>query len=118
MGLFSRKDWNIIAVIFERPDLFQINGQRVKGSAADKAREGAKGHPRTIYWAVFDQKGAWLEGAPGPGAKNVVPETLKRLERELRFNRTVQDVLKSLETGTQDKVARQMPWVTAPRRPE
>ena len=57
MGLFSRKDWNVIAVIFERADLFTVSGQRVKGGSADKARDGAKAHPRTIYWAVFDQKG-------------------------------------------------------------
>lgn len=119
MGLFSRKDWNVVAVIFERPDLFQINGQRVKGGAAEKARDGAKGHPRTIYYAVFDQKGALVEGGSGRGSNNVTPETMKRLEREIRFNRTIQEVLKALETGAEEKMAKQMPWVpNAPKRPE
>ena len=119
MGLFSRKDWNVIAIIFERPDLFQVNGQRVKGSAADKARDGAKGHPRTIYWAVFDQKGAFVDGGPGRGSSNVMPETIKRLEREIRFHRAIQEVLKALETGAEEKLAKQMPWVpSVPKRPE
>ena len=119
MGLFSRKDWNVIAVIFERPDLFQINGQRVKGGAADKARDGAKGHPRTIYYAVFDQKGSFVEGGAGRGSSNVTPDTMKRLEREVRFNRTIQEVLKALETGAEEKMAKQMPWVAnVPKRPE
>ena len=111
MGLFNRKDWNLIAVIFERADLFQINGQRVKGSAADKATEGAKSHPRTILWAVFDQKGGYLSGGPGKGANNVTPETVKRLERELRYNRSVLDILKALETGETDKMAKPLPWM-------
>lgn len=115
MGLFSRKDWNIVAVIFERPDMFQVSGQRVKGGSADKAKEGAKAHPRTIFWAVFDQQGAYLSGGPGRGANNVQPETVKRLERELRYNRAVQEVLKLLETGAQDKVARPLPWVARAR---
>ncbi len=119
MGLFSRKDWNVVAVIFERPDLFQINGQRVKGGAAEKARDGAKGHPRTIYWAVFDQKGGFVDGGAGRGSNNVTPETIKRLEREIRFHRTVQEVLKALETGAEEKLAKQMPWAAnVPKRPE
>jgi hypothetical protein len=117
MGLFNRKDWNIIAVIFERADMFQINGQRVKGAAADKAQEGAKAHPRTILWAVFDQKGTYLSGGPGTGAKNVTPETVKRLDRELRYNRTVLDILKALETGESDRMARPLPWMARAKPP-
>ena len=111
MGLFNRKDWNIIAVIFERADMFQINGQRVKGAAADKAQEGAKAHPRTILWAVFDQKGTFLSSGPGKGANNVTPDTVRRLERELRYNRSVLDILKALETGEQEKMAKPLPWM-------
>ena len=118
MGLFSRKDWNIVAVIFERADLFQVNGQRVKGSSAEKARDGAKAHPRTIFWAVFDQQGSYLSGGAGKGANNVPLDTVRRLERELRYNRTVQEVLKALETGAQDKVAKPMPWVSRARPAE
>jgi hypothetical protein len=108
MGLFSRKDWNVIAVIFERHGVFQINGQRVKGNAADKARDGAKSHPRSVFWAVFDQKGAILESGPGAGVNNVATDVFKKLQRELPFNKTVQEVLKSLETGAESMLARSM----------
>ena len=87
-GFLSGKDWNVLAVIFERTDLFTVSGQRVKGGDAVKARDGAQGHARTIFWAVFDQKGKFLEGAPGQGAQHVPVETTKKLERDLRTNRT------------------------------
>jgi hypothetical protein len=115
VGLFSRKDWNVIAVIFERADLFTVSGQRVKGGSADKARDGAKAHPRTIYWAVFDQKGSFLEGGPGGSAKSVPLESLKRLERELPLNKTVQEVMKALETGSSDRLAKPMAWAGYPK---
>ena len=101
MGLFSRKDWNVIAVIFERHGLFQINGQRAKGGAADKARDGAKSHPRSVFWAV-------VESGPGPGVNNVPTDVFKKLQRELPFNKTVQEVLKTLETGAEKMLARPM----------
>lgn len=110
MGWFSGKDWNVVAIIFERTDLFQVNGQRAKGGDAVKARDGAKGHPRTIYCAVFDQKGAFLEGAPGAGAKSVGPDVLAKLQRELPMTRTVQEVLKTLESGSSEKVAKSLVW--------
>jgi hypothetical protein len=116
MGLFSRKDWNLVAIIFERHDLYQVSGQRVKGSAADKAREGAKGHARVIYWAAFDQKGSLVEGAPGLGSRNVAPDVLKRFDREIRTNRTVLDVLKALETGETDKLAKPLAWTGYPKK--
>src|SRR4029078_3010118 len=62
MGFFSTKDWNVIAIIFEKHDLFRVNGNRGKGKDADAIRDGAKKHPRTMYWVVFDQKGGFLEG--------------------------------------------------------
>jgi hypothetical protein len=118
MGLFSRKDWNIIAVIFQRQDLYQISGQRAKGGAADKARDGAKTHPRTIYWAVFDQKGSFVEGAAGAaGQRDIHPDVLKKLERELPITKTVQEVLKSLETGEADKLAKPLAWHGYPKKP-
>ncbi len=116
MGLFNRKDWNVLAVIFERQDLYQVSGQRAKGKDADKARDGAKGHPRTIYWAVFDQKGSLVEGAPGPGANNIPVEALKRMDREIRTNRSVLDILKSLETGAAEKVAKPLAWTGYPKK--
>ncbi len=65
MGLFSRKDWNVLAVIFERADLYTVAGQRAKGGDADKARDGVKGHKRAVFWAVFDQSGHFSRGGRG-----------------------------------------------------
>lgn len=115
MGLFGSKDWNVIAVIFERKDLYRVNGNRSKGSAATKARDGAKTHNRTIYWAVFDQKRAFLEGQPGPGANMVSPEIINRLKRELPTNGTVQAVLKILESGELQMAAKSLIWSGYPK---
>ncbi len=117
MGLFSRKDWNLVAVIFQRSDLYTVSGQRVKGGDAPKARDTAKLHSRTIYWAVFDQKGSYLEGGPGPaGQKEVPAEVTKKLAADLRTNRTVQEILKALETSQTDKLAKPLVWTGYPRK--
>ncbi|QDT53549.1 hypothetical protein Pan44_15710 [Caulifigura coniformis] len=116
MGWFSRKDWNVLAVIFERSDLYTVAGQRAKGGDADKARDGAKLHKRAVFWAVFDQKRSFVEGGPGQGAINVPPEVVKKLERELPMNRTVQDVLKALEAGTENKCAKSLQWMGYPKK--
>lgn len=110
MGLFSKKDWNVVAIIFERHDLFRINGNRAQGKHADAVRDGAKKHQRTIYWAVFDQKRAFIEGAPGPGSQSINASVLKTLIRELPKLTTVQDVLKTLETGEQEMVSHALVW--------
>ncbi|MCA9026972.1 MAG: hypothetical protein KDA86_17325 [Planctomycetaceae bacterium] len=116
MGLFNRKDWNVLAVIYQRQDLYQVSGQRVKGKEADKARDGAKGHSRTIYWAAFDQKGSLVEGGPGLGADHVPAEIVKRMDREIRTNRTVLDILKALETKETDKLAKPLQWTGYPKK--
>jgi len=110
MGLFSRKDWNVIAIIFERKGLFQINGNRGKGAAAEKIRDGAKRHDRTVFWATFDQKRAFLEGEPGPGARLVDADTLAKLMRDLMKLDAVRDVLTTLEKGEIEKLAKPMSW--------
>ncbi len=115
MGLFSSKDWNVIAVIFERRDLFRVNGNRSKGGAATKARDGAKTHSRTIFWAVFDQKRSFVEGEAGPGASMVPPETVQRLKRELPTNITVQSILKILESGELQMAAKPLAWTGYPK---
>lgn len=115
MGLFGSKDWNVIAVIFERRDLYRVNGNRSKGSAATKARDGAKTHARTIFWAVFDQKRAFVEGEPGPGASMVPPDVLARLKRELPTNITVQSILKVLESGELAMAAKPLAWTGYPK---
>ena len=110
MGLFNRKDWNVIAIIFQRKDLFQVNGNRGKGAQAEKIRDGAKQHDRTIFWAVFDQKGSFVEGEPGPGSTSIPSETLNRLVRELQRLETVREVLAELEAGKTDKVGKHLQW--------
>lgn len=115
-GLFGGNDWNVIAIIFERPDLFQISGQRAKGGAATKARDGAKGHSRTIMWAAFDQQGSLKESGQGPGAINVPKKTLDLLDRELRFNKSILDVLKALETKQAEKIAKPLVWAGYPKK--
>ena len=115
MSWFSRKDWNVLAIIYERRDLYQVSGQRAKGKDAEKARDGAKGHTRTIYWAVFDQKGSFVEGGPGSGSNNVSGDALKRMDREIRTNRTVLDILKSLETCEAERLAKPLAWTGYPR---
>ncbi len=110
MGLFSKKDWNVVAIIFERHDLFRINGNRAQGKQADVVRDGAKKHQRTIYWAVFDQKRAFVEGAPGPGSKSIESSVLKTLIRDLPKLTTVQEVLKTLEDGKQEMVSHALAW--------
>lgn len=97
MGLFGGKDWNVIAIIFERREMYRVNGQRGKGSDATKCRDGAKNHERTIFWAVYDQKRAFIEGGPGIGQKLVPPDVVVRLKKELSTNATVTNILGMLE---------------------
>lgn len=114
-GLFGSKDWNVIAVIFERRDLYRVNGNRSKGNAAVKARDGAKEHARTLFWAVFDQKGAFLEGDFGPGQKMVAQPILQRLKRELPSNPTVRSILRVLEKKELEMAAKPLVWNGYPK---
>lgn len=106
MGWFGGKDWNVIAIIFERRDMYRVNGQRGKGGDAAKCRDGAKNHERTIYWAVFDQKRAFVEGGPGKGETMVHPDIVARLKRELSMNATVTSVLGILERREEPKTSK------------
>ncbi len=118
MGLFGLKDWNIVAIIFERPDLYRVNGNRGKGSEAATIRDNVKKHPRTIFWSVFDQKGAFLEGGPGTGAQSIAATTLQRLVREVASNPTVREILSALEKGKDDKLSKPLVWNGYPARGE
>jgi len=110
MGWFGSKDWNVVAVIFERADLYRVNGNRGRGGDAVTIRDAAKKHPRTIFWGVFDQKGEFLEGGPASGSQSISTETLQRLVREVAANPSVREVLATLETGKEDKVSRPLVW--------
>jgi len=114
MGLFSRKDWNVIAVIFQKKDVYLVNGNRAKGSKATSTLDGAKAHDRTIYWAVFDQKRSLIESEIGP-ARNLVPAgAIKQLIKVLHTNPTIQQVLSELESGGDKQVAKAMEWDSYP----
>jgi hypothetical protein len=110
MGLFGSKDWNVVAIIFERPDMYRVNGNRGKGGEATTIRENVKKHPRTIFWGVFDQKGAFLEGAPAAGAHSIPPTTLQQLVREMAKLTTVREVLAALEKGTEKSLSKTLVW--------
>lgn len=110
MGLFGSKDWNIVAIIFEKADLYRVNGNRGKGGSATTIRDNVKGHPRTIFWAVFDQKGGFLEGQPGSGQTSIPPKCLSQLIREVHTNQTVRQVLAILEKGEVDKISKPLVW--------
>lgn len=111
MGLFgSKKDWNVIAIMFETKASYRVNGNRGKGSEAAAIRDGAAKHQRTLFWAVFDQNRAFLEGGPGPGRELIPHDTLEHIERKLLQLKTVQTILSMLEKGTLTKAAKMLEW--------
>jgi hypothetical protein len=116
MGLFgSTKDWNVIAILFEKKGHFQVNGNRAKGPQAEKVRDFARRHARSVFWAVFDQKRAFVEGGEGAGKDFVTLEVFQYIERNLAKTKGVQQVLALLEKGKTDKAA--TGWeITAPTR--
>jgi hypothetical protein len=109
VGLLG-KDWSVIAVTFERADLFRVNGNRTKGQDANKIRDNAKRHARTIYWAVYDHKGKLLEGAPGPYAELIPASTMEKLVDDLPTNETLLHVLELLRQRGTDKAAKMLEW--------
>lgn len=120
MGWFGLggKDWNVIAIIFEKADLYRVAGQRGKGSLATTVRDNVKTHGRTIHFAVYDQSRAMLESGPGGGERCVPQQAVQRLTRELHTNATVQQVLAILETGKEDKVSKPLVWNGYPNMQE
>ena len=109
MGLFGGKDWNVIAIIFEKADMYRVNGNRAKGGEATTVRDNVKKHARTLFWATFDQKGKYLEGGMGPGVNSVSTTILNRLVREVPANPSVREILALLEKG-EPKVSKPLVW--------
>lgn len=107
MALFS-KDWNVLTLTFERADLLRVNGNRTKGLDANKIRENARRHARTVYWAVFNQKGNVIEAEAGPGIERVPKSAAERLEKDWLKHECVKAVLELLQKGEQ-KAARVYP---------
>lgn len=118
MGWFGSKDWNVVAIIFERPDLYRVNGNRGRGGDATTIRDAVKQHPRTIFWGVFDQKGGFLEGGPAAGANSIASTVLQKLIREVAANPSVREVLAALEGGKEDKVSKPLVWTGYPAKGE
>jgi len=106
MAFLLGKDWNVLTITFERADLFRINGNRTKGRDATKIRDNAKRHARTIYWAVFNQKGKLIESGPGAYSSNIPAAALERISREVLTNESVKGVLDQLQKGESDKAAK------------
>jgi hypothetical protein len=104
------KDWNVIAVTFERADLYRVNGNRTKGQDANKIRENVKRHARTIFWAVYDQKGKMLDSSPGPYAALLPATTMEKLVKDLPTNETLLHVLELLAKGGNEKAAKVLEW--------
>lgn len=107
MALFG-KDWNVVTLTFERADLLRINGNRTKGLDANKIRDNAKRHARTVFWAVFDQKGKVLDSAAGSGVELVAKASVERLEKGWTSHAAVKEVIELLRGGEM-KAARVYP---------
>jgi hypothetical protein len=106
MGLFGGgKDWNVIGVLFEKKGHLQINGNRAKGPNAEKVRDAVKRHSRSVFWAIFDQKRAFVEGGAGAGKEFVSLEAYQYIERNLAKAKPVAQILTMLEQGKTDKAA-------------
>ncbi|OYV81246.1 MAG: hypothetical protein B7Z73_18300 [Planctomycetia bacterium 21-64-5] len=107
MALFG-KDWNVLTLTFERADLLRVNGNRTKGLDANKIRDNARRHARTVYWAVFNQKGNVVQAEAGPGIELVPKPAAERLEKEWLKHECVKAVLELLKKG-EAKAARVYP---------
>ncbi|HEV7225132.1 MAG TPA: hypothetical protein VGN42_20670 [Pirellulales bacterium] len=126
MSFLLGKDWNVLTITFERADLYRINGNRTKGRDANKIRDNAKRHARTIYWGIFNQKGKLLDGGPGAYGTMIPAAALERLGREWTTNAAIVEVLEQLQRGESDKAAKIFSWgdkaetpppTTAPPKP-
>jgi len=112
----SGKDWNVIGIMFERPDSYSVNANRAKGKMAESVKTRTKIHDRTILWAVFNQKGSILESGPGNGVHHVPQDTYKQIEKVLHTNVSIREILKMLESGQTSKAAKKFIWSGYPTK--
>ncbi|HXT59433.1 MAG TPA: hypothetical protein VN699_12410 [Pirellulales bacterium] len=110
MSFLLGKDWNVLTITFERADLYRINGNRTKGRDANKIRDNAKRHARTIFWGIFNQKGKLLDSGPGAYGTMIPAAALERLGREWTSNAAIVEVLEQLQRGESDKAAKIFSW--------
>ena len=109
MGLFGRRDWNIVVITSEGPERMRLNANRQKGKQAAAAKKGAASHNGTLCWIIFDQNGRRLDDGLGPASTRLDPDQAQRLLTSLPTNRTVLEVLRELEQG-REKTAREFTW--------
>lgn len=109
------KDWNVVGIMFEKPDTYTVNGNRVKGKEAESVKTRVRIHERTLLWVVYDQKGAILENGHGNGSHYIPQESLKKLEQVLHTNVTIREILKMLESGKTPKAAKKLIWSGYPQ---
>lgn len=109
MGLFGRRDWNLVVVTAEGPERMRLNANRQKGKQAVTAKKGAREHARTLCWVVFDQEGRKLDEGLGPASARLPADQAQRMLTSLPTNRTVLEILRELEQG-RDKTAREFVW--------
>ena len=116
MWPFGGNDWNVLGIMFERPDSYSINGNRAKGKMADSVKTRVKIHDRTIMWVVFNQKGGIVEYGQGNGVHHVSQDTYKALEKVLHTNFSIREILKMLESGQTTKAAKKLIWSGYPAK--
>lgn len=109
------KDWNVVGIMFEKPDTYSINANRVKGANAEDVKKKVRLHERTLYWVVYDQKGAILESGPGFGRNHVSADVIKKLEQVLHTNNSIREILRMLEQGQTTKAAKKLIWSGYPQ---
>jgi hypothetical protein len=99
VGLFSRRDWNIVALTYETADRLRLNGNRKQGKKALAAMKGASIHSGTVCWMVFDQTGKSMEQGLGPAAGRIPKQHAERLLASFPRNPGVLEILRKLEEG-------------------
>jgi len=117
MGWFGSKDWNVVAVIFERSDLYRVKRQPGQGRGRhDHSRRGQK-HPRTISGRCSTRRERTWKGGRrrlqvDPARRTAAPRPRSRRQS---FRR---EVLATLESGKEDKWSKPLVWNGYPAKGE
>ncbi len=116
MWPFGSKDWNIVGIMFEKPDSYSINANRAKGKQAESVKTRVRIHDRTILWVIYNQKGSIIESGQGNGVHHVPQDNVKQLEKILHTNVSIREILKMLESGQTPKAAKKLIWSGYPKK--
>ena len=109
--VFSRRDWNILAITYEGPGRLRLNANHKRGSKALKAMKGASLHPQTVCWIVFDRKEKKIDDGLGPAAVKLGEDQASKILLSLPTNRDVLTMLLALKEG-RDKRSSVFKWKT------